>query len=281
MGQRRRGDGQFSGSHQDVDRSEVAEAASIRRHDVRSAAGAVHPRRKAAGPATRNTARQTASARRRAGSSARDAARQRAVLARSGAGLRNRGRSGRLLSTPALVRAAAGATLRRPALSAIAPGRGHLRVPAGNRSPRAPAFQRAGATGGRSRTGQDHRSVPDSEGVLDSRPGAQGDGALAAFAGVAMEGRAHRKVQPAPRVARYRGVPPRRRPLLEGRAAGGGLHRHGAHGRPRRRHRRRPVGHGDRGRSPLPEESHQRELAPGGLAAKEVHPDADGHSGGK
>ena len=32
------------------------------------------------------------------------------------------------------------------------------------------------------------------------------------------------------RLARYRGVPPRPRAILERRAAGGGLHRHGAHG---------------------------------------------------
>ena len=78
--------------------------------------------------------------------------------------------------------------------------------------------------------GQNHRSLPGAEGILDARPGAQSAGAHAAFAGAAMEGRTDRKVRPGPGLSGWRRIPPRPAAVLGIRTAGGLLHRPGAAG---------------------------------------------------
>ena len=177
----------------------------------------------------------------------RAAARRRAVLCGRCTRLCECGGDRRLFSAPSMDRSAIGAAFRGPALPAVIAGRRRLRIPAGDRAQSAPPFQGAGASGRRGGPGQDDRSLPGSQGVLDSRPGAQGAGAHASVAGLAVERRADRKVWAGAGLARYRRVPPRPGAVLEDVAAGGRLHCHGPDGCARRGDFGRAMGHGDRG----------------------------------
>src|ERR1017187_2363170 len=187
------------------------------------------------------------------------------------------GRAGGLFPAPRPAGTSPSAKLRGSGLPSLVDRRGQLRLPARNRPQSAAALQRPRIAGRRSGPGQDHRSLPGAEGVLGARHGAQGPGAGPAFAGQPMERRADREVRLRASLARRRGIPARSGALLEKRAAGRRIHRHGPPGAARHRAGPHALGHGDRRRSALSEEPRQRQLEAGGLARKAIHPDAHGH----